>query len=435
MHYSTAMRWVVALAVALPALGCRRSGNVGASPSASASASAEVDAPPPAPPHRCEPAAGGTWVTLGREASPGGEEDLLPFSVQVGSAAAHDGGFAVGALMPPAGGPATTAVIKVDADTKTSKTVPLGAAHGDTEPPLIVSSSAGLFAAVLESSGSRRSLRVARIDGEQVTWGPTFDQGRDESMAFDLSIGAPRSVAVWDDDAKDPERGVIRVATFTTTELGAPTTPRTVTDKKTDAESPRVLARPGGFWLLYVARRPEPTDDDARYAAEEASFRWIEVLPLDQNGAASAPARRVTADKGHVLTFDVAPLEGDSLAVVYRDDDTPSGASGGTVLRVVVRPDGSSDPQIVTDKHVGVGAPTLLPGGWLAVADAAGDTRLGRISADGSVDQLLAEAAMGVGMPLAAAGERLLVSRPRGTAVRLVAVTCAHALPAGASAP
>lgn len=332
--------------------------------------------------------------------------------------------------MPPAGGPAQTAIVKVDAETRSAKTIPLAAAHGDTEPPLVVSSPAGLFAAVLESSGSRRSLRIARIDGEQVTWGPSFDQGRDESMAIDLAIGDPRSAAVWDDDAKDPERGVIRIATFTTKELGAPTPTRTLTDKKTDADSPRLLARTGGFWLFYIARRPEPTDDDARYAAEEASFRWLEAVPLDANGAATAPARRITGEKGHVLTYDVAALEGDALAVVYRDDDTPSGASGGTVYRVVVKPDGSTEPQVVTDKHVGVGAPTLLPGGWLAVADAAGDTRIARISPDGVVDTLLAEAAVGVGMPLAASGDRLLVSKPRGASVRLAAVSCVRALPA-----
>lgn len=425
---------LLALCVAA-AVGCRRSGSTGAAPSGSASAGASADAPPPAAPHRCELAPAGTWVTLGREASPSGEEDLLPFSVQVGSAAAHAGGFAVGALMPPAGGPATTAIISVDADTRASKTVALGAAHGDTEPPRVVSSPAGLFVAVLESGGSRRSLRVARVDGEQVTWGPTFDQGRDESMAFDLAIGEPRSVAVWDDDAREPDRGAIRVATFATSELGAPTPTRTVTDKKTDAESPRVVARPGGFWLVYVARRPEPTDDDARYAAEEAAFRWIEAVPLDHNGAATAPARRVTSEKGHALTFDVAPLDDDALAVVYRDDDTPSGAAGGAVLRVVVRPGGSSEPQVVTDKQVGVGAPTLLPGGWLAVADAAGATRVGLVAADGTTDLLLPEPAIGTGMPLAASGDRLLVARPRGTSVRLVAVACARPLPPAAAAP
>ncbi|MCC6647923.1 MAG: hypothetical protein IT374_20440 [Polyangiaceae bacterium] len=424
---------VACLALALVAVGCRRSDASRASPAASAAPSASASASSAPPTGRCDLAPAGAWITLGREVSPGGDEDLLPFAVQVGSATAHAGGFAVGALMPPAGGPATAAVITVDADTRTSKTTSLGAAHGDTEPPRVVSSPRGLFAALLESSGSRRSLRVALVEGDKVTWGPEFEQGRDESMAFDLAVAAPRSVAVWDDDARAPERGIIRLATFTTADLGAPTAPRAVTNEKTDAESPRVVPRAGGFWLSYIARRPEPTDDDARYAGEESSYRWLEVVPLDQNAAPTAPARRVTAEKGHALAFDAAPLDADSLVIVYRDDDTPSGAAGGAVLRVVVRPDGSTDPETITAAQVGVGAPALLAGGWLAVADAAGDTRLGRVGAGGVVDRLVAEPAIGVGMPLAALGDRLLVARPRGTSVRLVAVECARPLPPDAA--
>jgi hypothetical protein len=418
--------------VALAAVGCKRSPSSGASPGDGPSASAAPFVEPP-PPSRCdEPAADATF-TLGEDKLLGGpEDDILPFAAEVGDGIAFADGFAVGALAPRQGGVAAV-VVTLDAAGKSPRVTSLGLAHGDTPPPRVAALGRDVVAALLESGASGRRLRLAHVEGDAVTWGPTFDQGADESLAFDVALGEPRGVVAWDDDAKDPERGVIRVATFVTKGLGAPTTPRIVTGKKTDAESPRVIARPGGFWLLWIARKPEPTDDDAREVGEATEFRWVEAVPLDANGAPTGSPRRITAADGHVQAYDVIEGGDGSAIVAYRDDDTPSGSAGGVILRVVLRPDGSSDPAVLTDRHIGVGAPALIPG-WFAIADATAETRLARIGPAGELlESLDSEPVLGRGEPIAARGDVLLVSRPRGKGVRLSVTRCRPGAPPVAS--
>jgi hypothetical protein len=257
-----------------------------------------------------------------------------------------------------------------------------------------------------------------------VIWGPTFDQGRDESMAFDVAIGESRAVAVWDDDETKPDHGVIRLASFVAATLGAPSKIRSVTLPQTDAESPRIVARPGGFWLVYVARRPEKTDENAREQAEIAENRWLEALPLDENGSPQGLPRRLTSESGHVLTYALGEGENGAAVIVYRDDDLPSGGSGGVLAKIVLKADGPTAATPLADADLGAGVPSLLPG-WLAVADVSAETRLGRIDRAGSLEgKLEREPVLGLGAPVAARGDDLLVQRPVGRAVRLFVTSC-----------
>jgi hypothetical protein len=282
-----------------------------------------------------------------------------------------------------------------------------------------------LAVGLLDSESAGRRLRLGKISEGSVTWTSSFEQGRDESFAFDLAIGASRAIAVWDDDARDPERGVIRVATVSASTLLSPSLVRTVTLPQTDAESPRVIARPGGFWIAWIARRPERTDDTAREPGEEAQYRWLEVAQLDENGAPLALPRRVTSIDGHVIAYTLRPGADGTAVLVYRDDDTPSGASGGSIARISVRADGTlTEVTTIAESSVGVGAPALVDG-WMAVADASAETRLARVSPGGDLlDTLSSEPILGRGEVLAAAGDLLLVSRPRGASVRLFVTRC-----------
>lgn len=417
-------RVLLASIAVLALAGCKR--QVAPTLEGSRSAAPALEAPPPS---RCdEPAADATFSLGDDKLVTGSEDQVLPFAAEVGDGVATTSGFAVGALTPREGG-VSAVVVTLDERGRSPKIVSLGLAHGDTPPPRVASLGGELVAALLEAGSAGRRLRLARVDGDTVAWGPSFEQGRDESLAYDVALGDPRGLVAWDDDAKEPERGVIRVASFVTKGLGAPTPPRVITGKQTDAESPRVIARQGGFWLFFIARKPEDTDDNAREIGETAEFRWLEAVPLDANGAPTASPRRITAGDGHVLTYDVIAGEAGAALVAYRDDDTPSGSAGGVVLRVVVRPDGSSAPTVLTDRHVGVGAPALIPG-WFAIADASAETRLARLGPAGELlDALESEPVLGRGEPIAARGDVLLVSRPRGRGVRLSVTRCRSGAP------
>lgn len=431
-----------ALAVALlAAAGCKRS----TPPAPQATAlSAPVELAPVPPPSRCDAPADGAMLSLGEDR--GGEDgDSMPFAVEVGQGVAYDEGFAVGALTPDGARGAKATVVTLSAEGGSSRVIPLLSAHGDTPPPKVAPMGKSLLVGVLESAASNRRFKVGRIDAGAVTWGLQLDQARDESLAFDVLAGPTRAVAVWDDETREAEDGVIKLVSFDPHTFKDTASPKIVSPRGTDAEMPRLAPRPGGFWLTWIARHPEKTNDNEREVGESPEFRWIEALPLDERGAPVGSPRRITPDKGHVLTYDLRDLPEGRALLVYRDDDTPSGSSGGVLLKVVLRPDGASEPSVLADRHLGVGIPALLPG-WLAMADASAETRLARVGAAGElIDRLESEPVLGRGEPLAARGDALLVLRPRGQGVRLFVTRCrdqaaapaapASALPAAPAAP
>ncbi len=377
-------------------------------------------------PARCQPL--GRDETVGKR-SPS-EVDLdkvLPFATEVGDGVAFEGGFAVGALRQEGEG-TTFVIVTTNRDGTAWRTVSVGASHGDAEAPRVFARGGMLGAAFLEPSGASRTLRLARIDRDQVHWGAELIQGTDESLAFDVTLGPTQGVAVWDDVPKDREVGAILLATFDPKTLGKPSKPRVVTLPGTDAEMPRVVERPGGFWLFWMARRPGAGADDTRYRAEDIDYRWLEAVPLDEAGAMSGTPARLGPTDGHVLGYDVASMEDGSVVVIWRDDDTPSGSAGGQLYRVRVRLGGVDGPDGIDEEHAGVGAPNVMPG-WFAIADALGPTRLAPMAADGALtDKLLREEMLGAGEPIANHGNDLLISRPDGTAVRLFVARCGRAV-------
>ena len=70
------------------------------------------------------------------------------------------------------------------------------------------------------------------------------------------------------------------------------------------------------------------------------------------------------------MVFDVAPTPDNGALLVFRYDDTPSGSSGGAVMRAVVHPSSTEPPAPLVVEDVGNGVPSLLDG-WLSVLDAA----------------------------------------------------------------
>jgi hypothetical protein len=164
--------------------------------------------------------------------------------------------------------------------------------------------------------------------------------------------------------------------------------------------------------------------------------RWIEAVPLDEKGQPVGLPRAVTPKDGHALAFDVDTSEDGGMILAYRDDDTPSGSTGGKVMTVWVRLSGLGEPQLVTEEGTSTGVPDLLPG-WMAIASLSGATRMGPLSAKGELlGELRREPELGNGEVLAGTRASLLVARPAGKAMKLSVLECvAEAPPVDAGAP
>lgn len=380
------------------------------------------------------------------------EPSLAPFAIEIGRAAAFDGGFAVGVLRQEEGG-AVASVVTVGPDGRAGKLVKLARLRGDMNPPVVAGRGSASLAAMVEPNASGRAIKLAKIEGEQVTWGPELSEGRDESLAVDLASSGARAVVVWDDVAKDQKRSNILLSTFDPVTMRSANEARPVSAPKVDAESPRLVVRPGGYWLGYLAHGPpEPRpktspppaaqakggamakrgaddEEDMSSAGEVVDTRWVELAPLDETGTPTARPKAITPKIGHVLGFDLGALGDGSALVAFRDDDTPSGSSGGRVSSLVVRLGGVGEPWVIADEGLGGGVPMLAPG-WLAVADISGGTRLASVDDHGELQgELALEPSLFGGEMLAAGPGGLFLARPLGRAIRLYVMRCAPAVP------
>jgi hypothetical protein len=388
----------------------------------------EAPAPPRPAPDAGEP---------GLDDEPEGEPDLTPFAVEVGRGAAYDGGFAAGALRDGEGG-SVASVVTVGRDGKNGKIVRLGRSRGDLEAPVVAGLGGSILAGMIEPNAGGRAIKVARVTGDKVEWGVELAEGRDESLAFDLAASGATAAAAWDDVTRDGRRAVVKLAVFDPGAMRVVTPAQPVSDPRADAEQPRLVARPGGYWLAYVVRAEAPRqrrEHGEEGSGEVISTAWLEVAALDERGTTVAAPRALTPKDGHVLAFDAEAGEGGGVVLAYRDDDTPTGSSGGRVSAVFASLGGAGEPRLVADEDVGAGVPDLLPG-WIAVSDLRGPKRLAPMSARGEpLSALDPERSIGAGDPIAASGDLVLVARPTGRAMRLEVLRCAAAPAAPAPSP
>jgi hypothetical protein len=360
------------------------------------------------------------------------EDDLAPFAVEVGQGTVFDGGFAAGALRDADGG-SVAIVATLGFDGTGGKLVRLGRSRGDLDPPVVAGAGASVLAAMVQPNASGRVLKIAKVTGDDVAWGAEIPAGRDESLAVDLAASGPRAVLVWSDSSADDKHSSIMLASFDVATLRSVTRARPVSPPSRDADTPRLKARPGGTWLAYLVRgedkkkKAKATDDDEDTASggEPIINHWVEVVPLDEDGAPAGAPRAVTPRDGHVLAYDLELGDDGSALVAWRDDDTPSGSGGGRLSVVVARPGGVGEARVLEDEGGGAGVPDLLPG-WLAVTSATGRTKLAPMNGKGELGgELGAEASLGSGELLAAARDVILVARTAGKAMKLGVVRCA----------
>jgi hypothetical protein len=401
------------------------------------------DAPPPRPatPEGSATAAlppnpwpeGATSADAAAEPDEDSVDPTAPFAVEIGRGALFDGGFAAGARRDAEGG-AVAMVATIGADGRGGKLVRLGRSRGDLDPPVVAGAGASVLAVLLEPNAGGRALKVARVTGTDVTWGPEFSEGRDDSLAVDIAASGARAVVVWDDlsgGAGEAQRSSVMLASLDVVTMRPLALARPVSSASLDASSPRLVSRPGGFWLGYVAhgdedakkkqRRPADDDDDQ---GEPITTSWVEIVPLDESGGPAGAARAITPKNGHVLSFDLALGENGNALVAFRDDDVPTGSGGGKVSATLVRLGGGSDPHVLVEEAGNTGAPTLLPG-WISLASVNGATRIAAMTPSGELlDALAAEPSLGAGEPIAATRDVVLWARPLGKAMRLSVVRC-----------
>jgi hypothetical protein len=395
---------------------------------------------PPAPRSPPEPAASGAAPD-----DPPQEVDdpVAPFAVEVGRGTAIDGGFAAGARRDAEGG-AVAMVATIGADGTGGKLVRLGRSRGDMDPPVVAGAGRSVVAAMIEPNAGGRAVKIARVTGGEVTWGPEFSEGRDDSLAVDVAASGGRAVVVWDDVLGAGKRESVVMGAVDLATLRPLGPARPITAPSADATTPHLALRPGGYWLGYLARGEEDArkkrdakktakrgdDDEDEDQGEAITASWVELLPLDETGTPVAAARAVTPKRGHALAFDLAPGDDGGALVAWRDDDTPTGSSGGRVSVALVKLGGSIEPRVVDEAGV-AGAPALLPG-WISLASPSGVTRIAALSPRGDVlDDLAPEPSLGAGEPIAATSDAILWARPLGKAMRLQVVRCAPRAPDG----
>lgn len=347
---------VVLVASALAVAGCdgcqKSDSSALAGPSGHASSSA-VPAPPP---------------TVVAESLPRCRVDGPRLAIPGDEVVSGDGVMAPDAIFVGVvrrdGGRRLASVVRASLDLSSMKTMDLGASLGEDPPPsprvhggsVFVASYVRAKAGADAGSGTgamTRVLEVSRFEGEAFVRQGAIVQQADESLAFDIawpgpfdSVAAqPAPLVAWDEDAPLStgqllaDRGVVKV------QLVHGPKARVASPDTTDAEAPRLLPKKGGFWLAWLARKPEATEDAGAAPegpGERRSYRWVELVSLDAKGEPTSPVRRITPEKGRVASFDLVQgaVEAGSaeprLVLLVQDEAAHAEGAGERVVRYVV---------------------------------------------------------------------------------------------------
>lgn len=324
---------------------------------------------------------------------PASERVAIPGDdVVVGDAAVGPGGLLVGVIRTLDGGARVGSVLRASLDLANVRVFDVGTAFGDDPPPS--PRWLGTTARVLyvtrspsDAGPRRRELRILGLEeGGAGRLEATVLQQADESTDFDVAWDEEGAgLAAWDEDApiapdagapSAAPRGFVKVQPL---REGARW--RVASPESSDAESPRLLARPsGGFWLAWLARRAEEDAYSVEGPGERRAFRWVEVVPLSARGEPAGPVRRASSDKGRVASFELA-RRGSDLVVLVQDEDAPSEGAGARIVAHVVAE--RAETIEIVDGGVDQALADLVPIGsspdearWLAWTDTADHAHL-----------------------------------------------------------
>ncbi len=303
--------------------------------------------------------------------------------LEMGDAIATPGGYAVGLVHRTAAGRvAGVALLRPDPIALT-RVLDLGPTLGDAPPPRIGWRQGELVAAAYarpqtakaprseapEAGVPRegtRDVAIFTIPADGPAAAPlAVSQHRDDSLALDLAFAGSAGLLVWDEATR---RAARRGEGRHVLEGPGWSVPRGVA-AGFRRRAPRAVPAGAGFFVVWIARRPEPPvglDAAAAEATGEArSYGWLEMVPVDAQGEATGPVRRLTPSGGHVSAYDVEAREArdgeaPTLLVVARDDGEAVDGSGGALLRVRVRGDAVDAPVALPTDGLGRGAPSFV---------------------------------------------------------------------------
>ncbi len=328
--------------------------------------------------------------------------------LEVGDALVTDAGLVLGAVLPGEAG-REGVLLRVSKDLSTLSRVDLGpAGDGDGIPQLFAEGGALLVASYARSASPRsmgpklgappskatRTLVLSRLEGDSLAVKVRVVQQADESFAFDLAqASAPGGLVAWDEDSDKVVRGLVKVAPFEGAKLGEGIV---ASPYETDADSPKLARRPGGYWLAWLAREPVAEGDagveDKQGAyletpGEGRSHQWIEIVPTDDLGRAAGKVRRLTSSLGHVASFELVP-RGAEVDVLVHDGALRGDGLGTRVFRIRMRDGKAGPPEELVGAGVGASSPTLLgAGAYLTFVDGAERTMLLGLGPDGGLSR------------------------------------------------
>jgi hypothetical protein len=360
------------------------------------------------------------------------DDALLPFGVDMGAAVPTTYGFAAAGLR--GAGQAFVALLAERA----SHRVDLGELHGDAETPALAATGERVIVALRSSDAAGFTVKLGQVVGPEgaLEWGYELSKLGKELTGLTVAAAGERGLLAYQGIAKGSPR--LFMAGFATAALKDAIDVRALDLK--DAETPRLAARPGGYWLAWVRTLPEAkkpqkaaadagTEDPEERDLLEVGLRVVEVAKLDERGERLGAALRVGEPRRQVLLFDMAPAAAGSLLVAMRSDSAAPGAEGGAMLLSEIGADGSVHEERLDDDEIGVGAPMLLvdanakvPEPWLSVSSVSDATRLGR--ARGQRTLLEADPLLGRAEVLAVSAGHFLTQRSRGRGVELAALDC-----------
>jgi hypothetical protein len=454
MTRQSAVSWAMtALVACLASAACHKAASESASSDAAVDASHPDEGTAAVLPPRCQLTSRALAVEPSEETEIG---DAVPFP----------GGIAVGVVHRTASG-RMAAVATIPTGLASLRLIDLRPTLGDAPPPRLAWRGKDLLVAayVLPSKAGKsdapHDLAVwaldpsspespggAGLDREPIA---TLARERGDSLSFDVAQVDTRALFVWDETTtaapRGARRGVIRAVPLS--DRAEPARELFPPEPEADAEMARVVPNGAGFFVLWLARRPEATgaisgrdaSTDERPGAPEPAasraespqgregeatgearaFSWVEMVAVDAHGAPAAPVRRLTPATGHVSAFDVTVLAREpksTLLIVARDDGEAVDGSGGGLLRVRAGADFAEAPLELPSDGLGRGAPGLVQAAppWLTWIDSRERLRLLALDAAGApAGRSSAEEPLGEGRPLLWVDpQQLLVARPTG---------------------
>lgn len=234
-------------------------------------------------------------------------------------------------------------IVRASLDFGSLGTIEVGPTFSDDPPPMPHVVGASMFVSSFRrrgkdagARGGTRWLEIARVDANRLAPAYSVPQQADESAAYDIAWrDATSGLVAWDEDARSPS-GDVRGGIVKVQRLTEGAKPLVASPESSDAEAPRLVVRPEGYWLGWIARRPEPVQDAGEKVrlegpGEDRVQRWVELVMLDRDGRPVSEVRRLSGAANHVVSFDLVPGPADQLGVLLHDESLS--AEGGGILR------------------------------------------------------------------------------------------------------